>query len=102
MADYQLSILTPQGEVFNGCVEFLSVQGQMGGFGVLAGHASIISSLARGILKITAANKPLFFAHQSGILEVKPDHNVLILVDEAVDAVSLADAQTKLTTLTAV
>ena len=102
MAGYQLSILTPQGESFNGTVEALSAQGQMGGFGVLAGHAAIVYSLARGILKITAANKNLFFAHQSGILEVKPDHNVLILVDEAVDAANLADAQTKLTALTAV
>src|SRR5690349_6232822 len=102
MAIYQLSILTPQGEIFNGTVASLVAQGQLGSFGVLAGHACIISALSRGVLKVTIDGKNRFFAHQSGVLEVKPDHNVLILVDEAAEADSLADAQSKLTAIAAV
>jgi F-type H+-transporting ATPase subunit epsilon len=96
MANYQLSILTPQGEVFKDRVEYVSVQGQLGAFGVLAGHAPLISSLARGVLKITVGGKDQFFAHATGILEVKPDHDVLVLVDEAATATSAEDGKTKL------
>jgi F-type H+-transporting ATPase subunit epsilon len=99
---YQLSILTPQGEIFNDRVEFLSVQGELGSFGVFAGHAPIISSLSGGVLKVTASGKNMFFAHRTGILEVKPDHNVLILVDEAVAADTAEDGKTKLAALTVV
>jgi F-type H+-transporting ATPase subunit epsilon len=88
MAKYQLSILTPQGELFNEPVEALTAQGVLGSFGVLAGHAPIIYSLDKGTLKITSEGRVKFFTHQSGILEVKPDHNVLVLVDEAVEGES--------------
>jgi F-type H+-transporting ATPase subunit epsilon len=101
MASYKLSILTPHGEIFNEAVDFVSAQGELGSFGVFAGHAAIINSLSRGVLKVTAAGKNLFFAHRTGILEVKPDHNVLVLVDEAVEAASADDAKTKLTALAA-
>jgi F-type H+-transporting ATPase subunit epsilon len=96
MANYQLSILTPQGEIFKDRVEYVNVQGQLGAFGVLAGHAALISSLARGVLKITAGGKDQFFAHATGVLEVKPDHDVLVLVDEAVAAASIEDGKAKL------
>jgi F-type H+-transporting ATPase subunit epsilon len=95
MASYQLSILTPQGEIFKDKVEFVSVQGQLGGFGVFAGHAPIISALDRGVLKIIAEGKDKFFAHATGVLEVKPDHDVLILVDEAVPAATPEEAKAK-------
>ena len=93
---YQVSILTPQGEVFKGTAESLSAQGQMGGFGVLAGHAPIIYALDKGVLKVTAEGKERFFTHATGILEVKPDHDVLVLVDDAAAADSAEDAKAKL------
>ena len=93
---YHLTIVTPLGEVFNGPVESVSARGQLGHFGVLAGHAAMISSLAEGVLKITSEGTNQFFAHQSGILEVKPDHNVLVLVDDALPAATEKDAHEKL------
>ena len=99
MANYQLSILTPQGEIFNDKVEFVSAQGQLGNFGVMAGHAAFISALDRGVLKITQEGKEKFFTHATGVLEVKPDHQVLILVDEVFPANSAEEAKTKLAAL---
>mgnify|MGYP001593461763 CR=1 FL=1 len=93
--NYHLTIVTPVGEVFNGLVESLSAHGQLGHFGVLAGHAAMISSLAQGILKVKSDGTDQFFVHQTGILEVKPDHNVLVLVEDALSASNEKDAKEK-------
>lgn len=102
MGSYHLDIVTPAGEVFNGQVESLSAHGQLGHFGVLAGHAAMISSLAQGILKIAIEGKNQFFVHQSGVLEVKPDHNVLVLVDDAEPVANEKEAKEKLAAIKAV
>ena len=96
MASYHLTIVTPLGEIFNGRVESISAHGQLGHFGVLAGHAAMISALAKGVLKITSEGTDKFFVHQTGILEVKPDHDVLILVDDALGAANEKEAKEKL------
>ncbi len=89
MSTYQLSILTPQGEIFNDQVVSLTASGQLGEFGVLANHAPMIVSLNKAVMKLSTDAGEKFFAHETGILEVKPNHDVLVLVD---DAFSIADA----------
>lgn len=69
--------------MFNGPVEFLLISGQLGEFGVMAKHAPIIVSLKKGVLKLRTESGESFFAHESGVLEVKPNHDVLVLVDDA-------------------
>ena len=96
MSEYLLSVQTPQGEVFKGPVSFLAAAGQAGEVGILGQHAPMIIALKRGLLKVNAAEGEKFFVHESGILEVKPNHDVLILVDDAHTADSKEDAVRKL------
>lgn len=96
MTEYSLSVQTPQGEVFKGPVSFLSAAGQSGDVGILGQHAPMIIALKRGILKVTAADGQKYFVHESGVLEVKPNHDVLVLVDDAQTADSEKDAAQKL------
>lgn len=97
MTSYALSILTPQGEVFKGSVEFLTAAGLLGEVGILANHAAMIIALKRGIMKVTSSEGQKFFVHDTGVLEVKPTHDVLALVDNAVAAADEQDARQKLT-----
>jgi F-type H+-transporting ATPase subunit epsilon len=50
--DYQLSVLTPEGVVFEGPVEYVQVPGTEGYLGVLANHAALVTALAEGTLTV--------------------------------------------------
>ena len=48
-----LTILTPEKEVFSGKIKSIQVPGTAGKFEVLQGHAPIVSSLSKGSVKVT-------------------------------------------------
>ncbi len=83
MANYQLSIITANGEVFNDQVESLVAPGALGSFGVLSDHAPLVTSLRGGPVTVTQNGKERYFAVSSGILEVNNQNNVLLLADFA-------------------
>ncbi len=80
---FQLSILTPAGKVYEDTVDSVSATGLEGGFQVLTGHMALLAALKEGQLKVRKADKEQVFTAASGIFEVMPDHNVLVLVDSA-------------------
>ena len=79
--------------------ESVPAPGEMGMFGVLAKHAPMVAALKRGILKIKQNASEKLFAVEGGILEVAPTSSVLVLVDHAEEASSIADANKKLETI---
>ncbi|MCC6722930.1 MAG: F0F1 ATP synthase subunit epsilon [Saprospiraceae bacterium] len=50
-----ISILTPDKEVFSGTVISVKVSGALGEFQVLKGHAPIVSSLGKGTVTLVTA-----------------------------------------------
>jgi F-type H+-transporting ATPase subunit epsilon len=48
--EFDLAVLTPEGTVFEGKVEYVQVPGSEGYLGVLAGHAALVTALAAGTL----------------------------------------------------
>jgi F-type H+-transporting ATPase subunit epsilon len=52
---FQLAILTPERAVFDGAVEYVQVPGAEGYLGVLAHHASLVTSLGAGTLTVRKA-----------------------------------------------
>ena len=52
MSTIKLSIVTPTGEIFNDDVKSLTLPGKEGEFGVLEGHASLVSALTVGVIVI--------------------------------------------------
>ena len=56
MDTIRLSIVTPNGEIFNDDVKTVTLPGKEGEFGVLPGHSSLISSLTVGVIVIEKAN----------------------------------------------
>jgi len=84
MLGINLSIITPTGKVYENTVRSVVAPGQCGSFGVLKDHAPFMTILASGILKVTEQqDKEVFFAVDSGVLEVSSEDHVLILADHA-------------------
>jgi F-type H+-transporting ATPase subunit epsilon len=52
MDTIKLSIVTPNGEIFSNDVKSVTLPGKEGEFGVLPGHASLVSSLTVGVIEI--------------------------------------------------
>ena len=46
----ECSVLTPEGPVFQGDVESVTAPGSDGQFGILRGHAPLVTSLGYGLL----------------------------------------------------
>ncbi len=56
MATMKLSIITPTGKIFDNDVLYVSVPGSEGEFGILPGHASLVSQLKSGIIEFENPN----------------------------------------------
>ena len=75
-----LTILTPEKEVFHGKVTSIQVPGTSGRFEVLNGHAPIVSSLSKGIIKITIENgKQNTYDIEKGFIEVISNEVALLV-----------------------
>ena len=96
MATYKLSIISPDGQIFQDQVESLVVPGQEGWMGILANHAPLVAALKKGVLKLSGPGIEKFYSILSGVLEVNASHEALVLADEAFEAATLQEAQSKL------
>jgi F-type H+-transporting ATPase subunit epsilon len=90
MDTINLSIVTPNGAIFNDNIKSVTLPGKEGEFGVLPGHASLVSALTVGVIEIEKkdASKEAI-AINWGHVKVSEDA-VDILVDGAV-ALSAGD-----------
>ena len=96
MATFDLSLVTPDGPVFEGEVEMLIVPGADGEIGVLARHAPLIAMLNAGSTRVHVKRDPEVqeFATGPGFFKVEQDR-ALALVDDAVDAKHIDDARAR-------
>ncbi len=79
---FTLTIITPDGRLFEDTVDSLVAPGARGSFGVLPNHAPMVAALGKGVLKAEIGGKPVFFSVGGGVADVKPD-SVTILADTA-------------------
>jgi|TARA_B100000768_G_scaffold175018_1_gene185955 F-type H+-transporting ATPase subunit epsilon len=74
-----LEIITPEKEVFNGEVTSVKLPGNSGEFEVLNNHASIISTLTSGNVRvITIDNKTENFTINGGVIEMKKNRIIVL------------------------
>lgn len=88
MDKLQLDIVTPHGPVFTGEVDEITASGSEGDFGVLPGHANMVTTLKVGIIQTKVNGKPEIFFVNTGYAEVGPD-KVLVLADSSEKAESI-------------
>lgn len=77
-----LEIVTPEKMSFSGKVEQVTIQGSEGQFGVLKGHAPLLSSVDISELNLTQDGKKIYYAVSTGYAEVASD-KVTVLVETA-------------------
>ena len=84
---FALSILTPEGSVFEGPVEYAQVPGSQGYLGVLAHHAGLVTALASGTLTVRhAGGREERWQVEGGFFEVS--NNRATVLADALEAVS--------------
>ncbi|CAA6809933.1 MAG: ATP synthase epsilon chain (EC [uncultured Sulfurovum sp.] len=80
----KLEIVTPEGVIFDDEVKQLTVPGSEGEFGVLAGHAAVVSLLNAGVITIDRKDgREVQVAVNGGYIKVDED-KTLCMVDGAV------------------
>ena len=91
-----MSLVTPDGPVFEGEVEMLIVPGADGEIGVLARHAPLIAMLKAGSTRVHVKRETDVreFATGPGFFKVEQDR-ALALVDDAVDSNEIDDARAR-------
>jgi F-type H+-transporting ATPase subunit epsilon len=90
---FDLSLVTPDGAVYEGEVEMIIVPGQIGEIGVLARHAPLIATLRAGSTRIHPGGGAdvAEFATGPGFFQMLNDR-AIALVDAAVAASEIDDA----------
>jgi F-type H+-transporting ATPase subunit epsilon len=88
MATFHFELVSPEKLLFSGDVEQVDVPGAEGDFGVLAGHAPMVTTLRPGILTVHAAGGDQKMVVLGGFAEVS-ESGLTILADLAEKAVDL-------------
>lgn len=84
MSTLKLEIVTPHGVIYDGDVKIVTLCGKEGEFGVLPGHASVVSLLDAGTISATTDdNKEIVVAINGGYAKVS-EEKVSCIVDGAV------------------
>jgi F-type H+-transporting ATPase subunit epsilon len=85
----KLEIVAPLGKIYEGEVSKVTLPGEDGEFGVLDGHAPLVTTLKTGTIDIEKSSGEELVAINWGYTEVTPD-KISIIVDEAVPLSSSA------------
>jgi F-type H+-transporting ATPase subunit epsilon len=90
MKTIKVSVVTPDGPVYESDVEMVSTKAQSGELGILPGHIPMVAPLAIGVvrLKKSGSKEQDLIAVSGGFLEVRPD-KVTILAQAAEKAVDI-------------
>jgi F-type H+-transporting ATPase subunit epsilon len=83
MAKFQFDLVAPEKLLFSGAVDQVDVPGSEGDFGVLAGHAPLVTTLRPGILVMFQDGGELKVVVNGGFAEVGPA-GLTVLADMAV------------------
>ena len=79
-----LTVLTPDKEIFQGPISSVKVPGISGGFEILKGHAPIVSALGNGLVRILKdGGEKMTFSIEKGFVEVL--NNKISLLVQVID-----------------
>jgi len=83
MATFHFDLVSPEKLLFSGEVDQVDVPGTEGDFGVLAGHAPIVSALRPGIMTVFVGGNAQRMVVLGGFAEVSADGKLTVLADLA-------------------
>ncbi|GMB09424.1 ATP synthase F1 subcomplex epsilon subunit [Thermolongibacillus altinsuensis] len=94
MKTIKVSVVTPDGPVYEADVEMVSAKAKSGELGVLPGHIPMVAPLEIGAVRLKKGNETELIAVSGGFLEVRPDR-VTILAQAAERAEDIDVARAK-------
>ena len=105
MASFHFDLVSPEKLLFSGEVEQVDVPGSEGDFGVLAGHAPLVSLLRPGILTVHAGGGSERIVVLGGFVEVSADGLTVLAdvatsledIDQAMIATHIKDMEERVT-----
>ena len=83
MATFHFDLVSPEKLLFSGEVDQVDVPGTEGDFGVLAGHAPIVSALRPGVMTVIVGGERQRMIVLGGFAEVSADGKLTVLADLA-------------------
>ena len=83
MATFHFDLVSPEKLLFSGDVDQVDVPGTEGDFGVLAGHAPLVSALRPGIMTVMVNGQAQRMVVLGGFAEVSADGKLTVLADLA-------------------
>lgn len=92
---FEVEVLTPEGEVYNGEVSQVSTRTAVGEIGILANHAPLLAALKPTELRLHVSDSETkTYAQAHGWLQVFGNH-ARLLVEEAIDPADLDQGSLK-------
>lgn len=82
MKTIKVSVVTPDGPVYESDVEMVSTKALSGELGILPGHIPMVAPLQIGAVRLISGGNTEFIAVSGGLLEVRPEQ-VTILAQAA-------------------
>jgi ATP synthase F1 epsilon subunit len=79
----KITVVTPEGKIFEEDVDFISVPAKSGSMGILPRHVPIIAQLNTGILKLVSDGKPVYIGVCRGYFELL-DSRAYVLTERAI------------------
>jgi F-type H+-transporting ATPase subunit epsilon len=92
MATFQFDLVAPERMVFSGEVDQVDIPGSEGDFGVLAGHAPLVSTIRPGIMTVFSGGKQERIVVLGGLAEVSAK-GLTVLADVATSIEDLDKAE---------
>jgi len=83
MATFHFDLVSPEKLLFSGEVDQVDAPGTEGYFGVLAGHAPMVSALRAGIMTVTVNGQAQRMVVLGGFAEVSAEGTLTVLADLA-------------------
>ncbi|MDQ0200859.1 F0F1 ATP synthase subunit epsilon [Neobacillus ginsengisoli] len=94
MKTIKVSVVTPDGPVYESDVEMVSTKAQSGDLGILPGHIPLVAPLVIGGVRLKKDGKTEHIAVSGGFLEVRPDQvTVLAQTAELASNINVERAQ---------
>lgn len=94
MNTLKVSIVTPDGPVYNSEVEMVSTKAETGELGILPGHIPLVAPLQIGAVRLKNGSKTEYVAVTGGFLEVRPEEvTILAQAAEKAENIDFARAQ---------
>jgi F-type H+-transporting ATPase subunit epsilon len=82
MKTIKVTVVTPDGPVYDSEVEMVSTKAKSGELGILPGHIPLVAPLAISAVRLKKDGKTEYIAVSGGFLEVRPDQ-VTVLAQSA-------------------